>query len=159
MTECFIHHEPYAIRLHVGPSFEDHARVDFRQSIQQILSDSNCVHQHISNIGKGRLVISIAWHPCSISAQHLMISPSHYLLQFWHHYLHNMKWSTKISEIFLCSIITHTAWLIPSKLLANVLEAKLPKNSLWPTWLVSVPLLQEVSSSLIAIVLALLPSA
>jgi hypothetical protein len=51
MTECFINHESYAIRLHVGPSFEDHARVDFRQSIQQILSDSNCVHQHISTIG------------------------------------------------------------------------------------------------------------
>jgi hypothetical protein len=69
-----------------------------------------------------------------------------------------MKGNTKISEIFLRSIITQTAWLVSSKLLANVLEAKLPKNSLQPRWLVSVPLLQEVSRSLIAIVLALLPS-
>ena len=51
MTECFINHKLYSVRLHVGPSFEDHARVDFRQSIQQIWSDSNCVHQQISNIG------------------------------------------------------------------------------------------------------------
>ena len=48
MTECFINHELYAIRLHVGPSFEDHARVDFRQSIQQVWSDINFVRQQIS---------------------------------------------------------------------------------------------------------------
>ena len=70
-----------------------------------------------------------------------------------------MKGNTKISEIFLRSIITQTAWLVSSKLLTNVLEAKLPENSLRPRWLVSVPLLQEVSRSLIAIVLALLHSA
>ena len=35
MTECFMNHESCAIRLHVGPSFEDHARVDFYWSIQQ----------------------------------------------------------------------------------------------------------------------------
>ena len=29
MTECFINPEFYAKRLHVGPSFDDHARVDF----------------------------------------------------------------------------------------------------------------------------------
>jgi histone H3/H4 len=69
-----------------------------------------------------------------------------------------VKWNTKISEIFLHSIITQTAWLAPSKLLANILDAKLPKNSLRPRWLVSVPLLQEVSRSLIAIILALLSS-
>ena len=44
------------------------------------------------------------------------------------------------------------------QLLVNLLETKQPKNSLQPRRLVSVPLLQEVSRSLIAVVLALLPS-
>jgi hypothetical protein len=29
MTECFMNHESFALRLHVGPSLEDCARVDF----------------------------------------------------------------------------------------------------------------------------------
>jgi len=29
MTECFINHESFALRLHVGPSLEDCARVEF----------------------------------------------------------------------------------------------------------------------------------
>jgi hypothetical protein len=69
-----------------------------------------------------------------------------------------MKWKPNISEIFLCSVITQTAWLVPSKLHANVLETKLPENCLQPRQLISVPLLQVVSRSLIAIILALLPS-
>ena len=50
-------------------------------------------------------------------------------------------------------------WLAPSKLLADALEEKLLGNSLQQRQHVSVPLLQEVSRSLIAIVLALLHSA
>jgi hypothetical protein len=29
MTECFMNHESFALRIHVGPSLEDCARVDF----------------------------------------------------------------------------------------------------------------------------------
>ncbi len=65
---------------------------------------------------------------------------------------------TQTSEKFR-TVITQTAWLAPSKLLANPLEAKLPEKCLRPRRLVKVPLLPAESRSLIAIVLALLPSA
>ena len=47
-------------------------------------------------------------------------------------------------------------WLAPSKLLANLLEAKLPEYGLQPMRIVGVPLLPEVSRSLTGIALELL---
>ena len=90
-----------------------------------------------------RLVISLAWHPSSISARHLSLP------HFCYHYC---------IRIILNSIITPTAWLTPSKLLANPLEAKLRKKRLQPRRLVRVPLLAAEPRSLMAIVLALFPS-
>ena len=72
-------------------------------------------------------------------------------------YLYRMKHASKISEEFWIVWFTPTAWLKRSKLLTNP-QAKLPENSLQPRRLVSVPLLPVESRSLIAIVLALLPS-
>ena len=67
---------------------------------------------------------------------------------------HSLSLSLSLSH-FLCyhQHNTQTAWLAPSKLLANALEEKLLENSLQQGRLVSVPPLQEVSRSLIAIVL------